>query len=41
VLGPALFIGGIVLSLAMVMGAVRLSQPLVARVILDRTRTAD
>jgi hypothetical protein len=40
-LGPALFIGGIVVSLAMVMGAVRLSQPLVARVTLDRARNAD
>lgn len=41
VLGPVLFIGGVVVSLALVMGAVRLSQPLVSRVTLDRARVAD
>ncbi|SDS93587.1 hypothetical protein [Microlunatus soli] len=33
-LGPLMFIGGVVVSVAMVMGAVRLSQPLVGRVAL-------
>lgn len=33
-LGPIMFAGGVLVSLAMVMGAVRLSQPLVARVAL-------
>jgi hypothetical protein len=35
-LGPVMLFGGIAVALAMVMGAVRISQPLVARVTLSR-----
>jgi hypothetical protein len=36
-LGPVMFLGGMVVSVAMVMGAVRLSQPLVRRVTLTES----